>query len=117
MNAVLHNKKQEFELGLTGILGAAIFELTVGLAIGCFLIKKNYKLAYTILSRDLILYMIVLILLYYYLEMKYITMTKSLILLSLWIIYMIYLIVTSGEQAVEMVEMFPENIESIGEGR
>jgi len=76
MNAVLLNKVEEIELGLTGILGAAIFELTVGIAIGCFLIKKNYKLAFTTLARDLIIYLIVLVILYYYLEMKYITLNK-----------------------------------------
>ena len=76
MNAFLLNKTNEIELGLTGIIGAAIFELTIGLAIGCFLIKKNYKLAFSILARDLIIYLIVLVILYYYLEMKYITLTK-----------------------------------------
>ncbi len=76
MNAVLLNKVQEIELGLTGILGAAIFELTVGIAIGCFLIKKNYKLAFSVISRDLIIYLIVLVILYYYLEMKLITLGK-----------------------------------------
>lgn len=82
MNAVLLNKTDEIELGLTGIIGAAIFELTIGLAIGCFLIKKNYKLAFSILARDLIIYLIVLVILYYYLEMKYITLTK--VIKSIW---------------------------------
>ena len=76
MNAVLRNHVEEIELGLTGILGAAIFEFTVGLALGCFLIRKNYKLAFSIIARDLIIYLIVLVILYYYLEMKYITLTK-----------------------------------------
>jgi len=76
MNAVLLNKVEEIELGLTGILGAAIFELTVGIALGCFLIKKNYKLSFSILARDLIIYLIILVILYYYLELKYITLNK-----------------------------------------
>jgi Ca2+/Na+ antiporter len=76
MNAVLLNKPNEFELGLTGILGAAIFELTVGLAVGCLLIKKNYYLSYSVLSRDFIIYLIIIVLLYYYIETKYITLTK-----------------------------------------
>lgn len=102
MNAVLTNKPDEFELGLTGILGAAIFELTIGLAIGCFLIKKNYFLSYSVLSRDFIIYLCVIVLLFYYIEMKNITLTKSLILVSLWVIYMIYLILTSQEEEEDM---------------
>lgn len=66
----------EIELGLTGILGAAIFELTIGIAIGCFLIKENYKLTFKVIARDLIIYLIVLVILYYFLEMKYITFSK-----------------------------------------
>jgi Ca2+/Na+ antiporter len=76
MNAVLLNKPDELELGLTGILGAAVFEFTVGLAIGCILIKKNYKLAYSVLSRDIIIYLVVLVILFFYIENKSITMAK-----------------------------------------
>lgn len=80
MNAVLTSEPDELELGLTGILGASIFEMTIGLAIGCFLINKSYKLSFLVLSRDLMIYLMVIILLYYYIEMKYITTTKVLFL-------------------------------------
>jgi hypothetical protein len=79
MNAALQNKADQIELGLTGILGAGILQLSVGLAIGCFLIKKNYSLSYSLIARDLIIYLVLLVLLYYYLEMKYITFNKVII--------------------------------------
>ena len=76
INAVLLDKKSDFELGLTGIIGAGLFELTVGLAIGCFLINKSYSMSYKLLSRDLIIYLLTLVLLYYFLECKYIDIAK-----------------------------------------
>jgi len=76
MNAVLLNKSDEIELGLTGILGAQLFTMTVGIGLGCLFIKSNYKLSYFILTRDLIIYMGVLVLLFYFLEMNNITATK-----------------------------------------
>ena len=76
MNAVLSNKKAEFELGLTCILGASIFEMSIGLAIGCFLIRKNYKISYSNLIRDFIIYLCILILLYFYLQTEVIDFTK-----------------------------------------
>ena len=68
MNAVLKNEQQEFEMGLTAIIGAAIFQFTIGFAIGCFLLKKNYKISFTAISSDLIMYFFVLMLLYFFLE-------------------------------------------------
>jgi hypothetical protein len=76
MNAVLSNKKAEFELGLTCILGASIFEMSIGLAIGCLLIRKNYKISYNNLIRDFLIYLSILLLLYFYLQTEVIDFTK-----------------------------------------
>jgi hypothetical protein len=70
MNAVLKNQQEEFEMGLTAILGAAIFQFTIGFAIGCFLLRKNYKISFSAISSDLIMYFFVLIILYFFLENK-----------------------------------------------
>ncbi len=70
------NNLSEFELGLTAILGASIFELTIGFAIGCFLIRKNYKISYKILSRDFLIYLLSLILIYFFLLDKYLDLKK-----------------------------------------
>ena len=51
MNSVLLNKPEEFELGLSGIVGGAIFELSVGLAIGCFSIKKKFVINFANLKE------------------------------------------------------------------
>jgi Ca2+/Na+ antiporter len=76
MNGVMMDKPNEFELGLTGIIGAAIFELTIGFALGCFLIKKNYKISYNLLLRDFIIYILSIILLYFFLKDKYLDLKK-----------------------------------------
>jgi len=70
------NKQSEFELGLTAIIGASVFELTIGFAIGCFLIKKNYKISYKILSRDFIIYLLCIIILYFFLVDKHLNLQK-----------------------------------------
>ena len=76
MNSVLLNKPEEFELGLSGIVGGAIFELSVGLAIGCFLIKKKYVINFANLKRDLIIYILIMILLALFIRTKNIDMIK-----------------------------------------
>jgi cation:H+ antiporter len=76
MNSVLLNKPEEFELGLSGIVGGAVFELSVGLAIGCFLIKKKYIINYANLKRDLIIYIFIIILLALFIRTKNIDMFK-----------------------------------------
>jgi Ca2+/Na+ antiporter len=76
MNAVLSNKKEEFELGLTCILGASIFELTIGLAIGCLLIRKKYTIDFTNLTKDLLIYFFTLIILFFYIQDGNINFTK-----------------------------------------
>ena len=76
MNAVLLNKPSEFELGLTAILGAAIFEFTIGFAIGCMLIRKNYKISYAVLARDVLVYLGIIVLLYFFLKQKLLDLTK-----------------------------------------
>jgi Ca2+/Na+ antiporter len=76
MNAVLSNKRAEFELGLTCILGASIFQLSFGIAIGCLLIHKNYKLSFKYIMRDYLIYLAVLVLLYFYIQTEVIDFTK-----------------------------------------
>lgn len=76
MNAVLSNKRAEFELGLTCILGASIFQLSFGLAIGCLCIHKSYKLSFKFLIRDYLIYLFVLVLLYFYILSEVIDFTK-----------------------------------------
>jgi len=75
MNAVLKNQQEEFEMGLTAIIGAAIFQFTIGFAIGCFLLKKNYKISFTAISSDLIMYFFVLLLLFFFLENRSLSLT------------------------------------------
>jgi len=79
MNAVLLNKPSEFELGLTAIIGAAIFEFSIGFAIGCMLIRKNYKISYKILVRDILIYFGIMIMLYFFLKDKYLDLKKVII--------------------------------------
>ena len=74
MNAVLLNKSDEIELGLTGILGTELFCMTVGIGLGILFIKNNYKLSYFLITRDLIIYIVVMVILYYYLETNDITL-------------------------------------------
>ena len=76
MYGVMKKKQVEFELGLTGIIGAAIFELTVGFAVGCLLIRKNYKISYNLLLRDFIIYILCVILLYFFLNDKHLDLKK-----------------------------------------
>jgi Ca2+/Na+ antiporter len=76
LTGVMINKPNEFELGLTGIIGAAIFELTIGFAIGCLLIKKNYKISYDILLRDFLIFILCVILLYFFLNDKILDLKK-----------------------------------------
>ena len=80
MNAVLQDHKQEFEMGLTAIVGAAIFEFTIGFAIGCFLLKRNYRLSFNGLSRDLIMYFVVLIILFFFLKNKTLSLIQVILL-------------------------------------
>jgi Ca2+/Na+ antiporter len=68
MNAVLSGKREEFELGLTCILGASIFELTIGLAIGCLLIRKKYTIDFNTIARDILIYVFSLIILFVYIN-------------------------------------------------
>jgi Ca2+/Na+ antiporter len=76
MNAVLSNNRQEFELGLTCILGASIFELTIGLAIGCLLIRKQYSICFNTLTKDLLIYFATLVILFCYIQAETIDFTK-----------------------------------------
>lgn len=85
MNAVLKNQKQEFEMGLTAIIGAAIFQFTIGFAIGCFLLKKNYKISFSAISSDLIMYFFVLILLYFFLANKSLSLIQVIFLFIIFI--------------------------------
>jgi len=73
MNAVFLNKSDEIQLGLTGILGSALFQMAIAVGLGCLVIKNNYKLSYFLITRDLIIYLVVVVLLFYYLEMNSIT--------------------------------------------
>ncbi len=73
MNAVLLNKSDEIQLGLTGILGSALFQMAIAVGLGCLVIKSNYKLSYFLITRDLIIYLVVVVILFYYLEMNMIT--------------------------------------------
>ncbi len=79
MNAVMVNNHNEFELGLTAILGASIFEFTIGFAIGCLLIRKNYKISFSILIRDILIYLCILIMLYFFLKDKQLDLKKVII--------------------------------------
>jgi len=80
MNAVMLNNHNEFELGLTAIIGAAIFEFTIGFAIGCLLIRKNYKISFSILTRDILIYLLVLVLLYFFLKDRFLDLKKVIII-------------------------------------
>jgi hypothetical protein len=82
MNGVMNNKPNDFELGLTGIICASIFQLTIGIALGCFLIKKNYKISYNLLLRDFIIYISSVILIYFFLKDKYLDLKKVKILID-----------------------------------
>jgi Ca2+/Na+ antiporter len=73
MNAVLLNKSDEIQLGLTGILGSALFQMAIAVGLGCLVIKSNYKLSYFLITRDLIIYLVVVVILFNYLEMNMIT--------------------------------------------
>ncbi len=78
LNAILMNKHEEFEMGLAGIIGGNLFMLTVGMAIGSFLVNKKgeYKINYTAVVRDIMITIMILIILFFFLNSKEIDLLK-----------------------------------------
>jgi Ca2+/Na+ antiporter len=76
MNAVLLDNMHEVSLALTGVLGSSIFQMTVGLAIACFVMKKKYSFSYNVFIKDLTIYIATLLLLFYYVLSKNIDLMK-----------------------------------------
>lgn len=103
---MLLNKPEEFNMGLTGVIGATIFEMTVGLGLGSMLLKKSYKLSYMSIVKDIILYIISLLVLFLILDSREISLVKSSGMVVLWIFFCIYLYFTSNtvEEDLELIK-------------
>ena len=76
--AILRNKHEEFEMGLAGIIGGGLFQLTVGIAIGSFLInkKREYTINFREVVRDISILIAVLLILYIFMNSKEINLFK-----------------------------------------
>lgn len=97
--------RESSSMGITGIIGASICEITVGLGIGCLMIRKNYSISYYFFVRDTIIYLAILVYLRIITIDREIDLAKSVSLVGLWIVYLIYLWITSQTTDPEKTEI------------
>lgn len=109
--------RESSNMGITGIIGASICEITVGLGIGCLMIRKNYSISYYFFVRDTIIYLALLIYLRFITVDREIGLYKSASLVILWLLYLAYLCITSQEIDENKVEIVVKNEETCNEGQ
>jgi Ca2+/Na+ antiporter len=76
MNAVLKDDVHDISLALTGALGSSVFQMTIGLAIGCFIMKKQYSFSYNAFIKDLFIYLATIVIMFYFIVTKNIDLVK-----------------------------------------